>query len=309
MRVLITGGSGFIGSHVAKELDRRGDVPVVLDRHGTSSSRYESYLGDVRDATAVTETMAHVDAWVHLAAVLGTQETIANPRPSAETNIFGSLNMLEAAAQYHLPGVYIAVGNHWMENTYSITKTTAERLCRMFNNERGTFVNVVRCVNAYGPGQTAAAPFGPSRVRKIIPSFACRALSGFAIEVYGDGEQVSDMVYVEDVAKVLVDALELAKAGKVVAHVLEAGPSEHHTVFQIAELVRDEAERYTRQKVRINHLPMRPGEVPGDKVTADPSTLTAAGIGRVLVPVEEGMRRTVEWFWRNKGETWNAPES
>ncbi len=70
----------------------------------------------------------------------------------------GGLNMLEAAAQYDTPGVYIGVGNHWMNNTYSITKTMIERFVDMFNRDRGTRVNIVRAMNAYGEGQRAVAP-------------------------------------------------------------------------------------------------------------------------------------------------------
>ena len=112
MKVLVTGGAGFIGSYVVDELLARGHKPVIFDHY----DRKEEYacpviLGDVRDDVAVTEAMAHVDAWIHLAAVLGTQETIANPRPAALSNLMGGLNMLQAAAQYDLPGT-IVTGKH-----------------------------------------------------------------------------------------------------------------------------------------------------------------------------------------------------
>jgi len=90
-----------------------------------------------------------------------------------------------------------------MQNTYSITKSTVERFVAMYNAERGTKVNVVRAMNAYGPRQVPAAPYGPSKVRKIAPSFICRALKGDPLEMYGTGSQVSDMVYVTDVAEAL----------------------------------------------------------------------------------------------------------
>jgi UDP-glucose 4-epimerase len=109
-------------------------------------------LGDIRDATSVTEAVSHADGVIHLAGVLGTQETIDNPRPAAETNILGGLNVLEAIAQYGVPAVNIAVGNHWMNNTYSITKSTVARFADMYNRYRGTRVSVVRALNAYGPG-------------------------------------------------------------------------------------------------------------------------------------------------------------
>jgi UDP-glucose 4-epimerase len=306
MRVLVTGASGFIGHHLSAELQRRGHTPVAFDHLARVGE--ETFLGDVRDSTAVTEAFAHVDAFVHLAAVLGTQETIANPRPSAETNVFGTLNVLEAAAQYDVPGIYICVGNWWMRNTYSITKTCGEHFVEMFNRERGTRVNNVRCVNAYGPGQRAALPFAPGRVRKIVPALVCRALSGMPIEVYGDGEQVSDMLYVEDLARVLVKALELAAAGVVHPHAIEAGPVVHNTVNDVARLVSQLAIAHTGGKVEIVYLPMRPGEIEGDTVTAKVDTLYSAGIDPGgFVPLESGMAETVEWLHQNKGVTWNPP--
>lgn len=264
---------------------------MVFDHHWRT--REEMFLGDVRDATAVTEAMAHVDGWIHLAAVLGTQETIGNPRPAAESNLMGGLNVLEAAAQYGLPGVYIGVGNHWMNNTYSITKTMIERFVDMFNRNRGTRINIVRAMNAYGPRQLAAHPYGPGKVRKITPAFVCRALAGDPIEVYGDGQQVSDMVWVGDVAETLVRALESAAQGAVFDRAIEIGPATHNTVLEVAELVRELANSASE----IRHLPMRPGEIPNSSVIADVETLRLVGMDPArLMPLREGMWRTVEYF-------------
>ena len=122
--VLVTGGTGFIGQHVVEHIKSMGDTPLVLDHHKRAEyPEGEVILGDVRDPVAVTEAFAHVDYFIHLAAVLGTQETIDNPRPAAMSNLEGGLNVLEAAAQYDVPGCYIGVGNHWMNNTYSICST------------------------------------------------------------------------------------------------------------------------------------------------------------------------------------------
>src|SRR5687767_1046648 len=207
MKIGVTGGNGFIGRYVCEEIEARGHEALVFDHHAHGRrgphavAEREVMLGDIRDATAMTELAAHCDAIIHLAAVLGTQETITNPRPAAETNLIGGLNFLEAVAQYDLPGVYICVGNHWMDNSYSISKTAVERFVRMFNAHRGTRVNNVRVVNAYGPRQQAAPPFASGKVRKITPAVVCRALSGMPVELYGGGTQVSDMVWVADVAR------------------------------------------------------------------------------------------------------------
>lgn len=304
MRILVTGGNGFIGSHVVDRLTGTGRDVLVLDHYGTAEHRdgVDVFLGDIRDSTAVTEAMAHVDGFIHLAGVLGTQETILNPRPAAETNILGGLNMLEAAAQYRLPGVNIAVGNHWMDNTYSISKSTVERFARMFNTERGTKITCVRALNAYGPRQSAPAPYGTSKVRKIMPAFICRALTGEPIEIYGDGQQIMDMIYVKDVASILVAALDWTIQHGGTNDVVEAGTGRRTTVNDIANCVIGEVTRARPNVLAdphlhgVRHLPMRPGEPPASVVLGDPATLDVIGYNIPLTSLEDGVRDTVGWF-------------
>lgn len=315
MLIGITGGAGFIGQHTIEAAVGRGHGVVVFDHagrlapdldlmcNGTDWRDYDIVtrrMGDARDPVAMTELAAHVDGIIHLAACLGTQETITNPRPAAETNVVGGLNFLEAAAHYRVPGVYIGVGNWYMENSYAITKTTIERFVRMYNTERGTAINVVRAVNAYGPRQSVAPPFGPAKVRKITPAFVCRALTGAPIEVYGDGEQVSDMVHVADVALALVLSLEAAAEGRVFTRAVEVGPAVHHTVNDVARLVIEAATRLGYPEVPLKHLPMRPGETPGASVTADTDTLALIGLDPYgLRQLPGGIHDTVVWYAQN----------
>ena len=297
----VSGAAGFIGSHVVDVLKERGHTPIIFDRLGRSHRPdVEVFLGDVRDPVSMAELAAHVDGVIHLAACLGTQETILNPRPAAETNIFGGLNFLEACAQYKIPGVYIGVGNFWMNNSYSITKTTIERFVHMYNKERGTKVNIVRLVNAYGPRQSVAPPFGSAKVRKITPAFVCRALTGQNIEVYGDGEQISDMVHVRDGALALVKAMEYAANGVVFDKAVECGPKNSLTVNEIARKVISITESLGYLPVDLVHLPMRPGEIPGAKVTADTSTLAQVNMNPDdLISLDDGLLETVSWFKDN----------
>jgi UDP-glucose 4-epimerase len=286
MRVLVTGATGFIGSHVLNLLDD----PVGFDHRHSAHIRYPEtswIFGDIRDANQVTEAVAHVEAVIHLAGVLGTQETIGNPRPATDTNISGGLNVLEACTQYSVPLVYIAVGNHWMDNPYSISKTTVERFCRMYRQERGLNVSIVRAMNAYGPGQVPAAPFGPSKVRKFIPSFICRALTGQPIEIYGDGKQVADAVHVDDAASVLVRALGLNQD-------FDCGTGRATTVNEIAEEVAAHC------PTEIVHLPMRAGEPENAVVIADPEKM----LQPATVSLEDGIASTVEWYRENWLPQW-----
>lgn len=326
MRVGLTGGAGFIGGHIIERLVAHGHSVIAFDHRGRvdpsiframnriDEEAVTKMLGDVRDETSVVEMAAHVDGIIHLAAVLGTQETIGNPRPSAETNIRGSLNVFEAANQYNLPVVYAGVGNHWMRDhgtgSYTISKTAAEDYARMFSAYRGGRITIVRPVNAYGPRQSVAAPYGPAKVRKVLPAFTCRALTGAPIEVYGDGTQVSDCVYVEDVARAFVTALEHTAAHGPTAKPVEVGPAASSTVLDVAHLVaKAAAARTGRRPVEVTHLPMRPGEIPNAVVSADTSTLAQIGMDAAgFVTLEDGVDRTVAWYAENWLPSWEPSQ-
>lgn len=308
MKIGVTGGAGFIGSHIVDRLLDDDNQVLILDHQSPGilastlhDERVQIFHGDVRDATTVTEFAAHVDGIIHLAAVLGTQETINNPRPSAETNILGGLNVFEAAVQYDLPVVYAGVGNHWMRDrgagSYTITKTAVEDFAKMFNAFRGGKISVVRPVNAYGPRQSIAAPYGSSKVRKILPSFAARALLGDDIEVYGGGVQISDCIHVSDVADVFVRALYWTAENGPLPHAVEVGPTESVTVREIAETVRQAAYEVTGNFSKIKSLPMRPGEVPNAVVSADVETLKILDIDPAFfVSLDSGIADTVAWY-------------
>ena len=303
----VTGGSGFIGLYVVETLISKGYKVIIFDRQKKKHDiQADIFLGDVRNETDMMEFAAHCDGIIHLAACLGTQETIQNPKPAADTNIFGGINFLEAVTRYKIPGVNICVGNHFMNNTYSITKTTVERLVYMYNSNRKSQVNNVRVVNAYGPRQLAAAPFGPGKVRKIFPAFICRALSSMPIEVYGNGGQISDCVYVSDVANVLVKALECANQNMIFDCPIEVGLPEHTTVNNVAELVNF----HCNSQIPIKHLPMRPGETENSVVTANYTTLKLIDIDvGNFISLNEGIKRTVQYFKNTKGSEWFIPKS
>lgn len=306
----VTGAAGFIGRSVCFEAHRRGYKVVALDRVKSSSHPIvgadETVLGDVRDHTSVGEFVAHVDGVIHLAGVLGTTETIADPRPATETNVLGGLNVLEACALHGAVLVNIGVGNHFEDNPYSISKSTVERYVRLYRASRGVRGMTVRALNAYGPGQSVAVPYGPSRVRKIVPTFVHRALDGMEIPVYGTGEQVMDMVHVQDVATALVGTLAYLEAGgDPTVPTPEVGLGLDTSVGLVAEVVAAEVARFTGSSpVQVSHLPMRAGETPGVVVKADPKTLEPLRPHGVRVEdfadLTHGIRETVAYY----GERW-----
>jgi UDP-glucose 4-epimerase len=288
MKVLVTGGSGFIGQHVCQRLEEYGPEPVTFDRYGPAKRPVygrNHYLGDVRDYTSVSEAVYHCDGVIDLAGVLGTAETFLDPRPAIAVNISGAMNVFQACQQFNKRCVYISVGNHWMLNPYAITKTTAERFALMMNKESGTEIAIVRGLHAYGPGQKTRP------VRKIIPTFIMNALEDTPLTIYGDGLQVADMIYVTDLADILCRALLLDHG--VYDRVFEAGTGVRTTVLEVAEQVITAVGRGS-----IRHAEMRQGEEPSSVVLGDPRTLAAlypAGLPR-FVGLEAGIGQTVAYY-------------
>jgi len=285
-KVFVTGGCGFIGSYVIEQLNSIGITCIEFDRSPHETGRRNMFLGDVRDEGAVRQAMYGCDGFVHLAGVLGTQETLQDPTSAAEVNVFGGLNVFKAARDFKIPGVYIAVGNYWMNNPYSITKTTAERFALMANKEWGTNIAVVRALNAYGPRQKAAP------VRKLMPNLCLAALDGKPFTLYGDGEQVMDMIYVKDCANVLVAALthdfDRMK-------IIEAGSAVPTTVKEIVTKVYEHA---GYKEPLIDWQPMRPGEDEKAVVLADPQTMIdELNIHpKGFVDLDHGIVRTLDWY-------------
>lgn len=274
-KILVTGASGFIGQYVVENLIERGHSVIIFDHQDAhkphprgveheGAPTVSHFLGDTRDYTSVSEAVAISDGVIHLAGVLGTQETVNDPQPAVETNILGGLNVFQAIRHYKVPAVYIAVGNHFMNNSYSITKTTAERFAFMFNKEHGTKIAVVRGLNVYGPRQKGYP------VKKIMPNLILPVLRGEETTIYGNGEQVMDMIYVEDMADILVRAL-LEDHGQY-DKVFEAGTGELTRVNDVAAEVNYQM-RALGYNPKVNHVDMRPGETENSIVVGDPKTL------------------------------------
>lgn len=248
MRVLVTGSAGFIGRHVQAELEARGHGVLTYD-HPNNILFTDSLRGFMR----------HADAVINLAGRLGTAEIIGSEREAAEVNILGALNVYESAAAYEIPVVQIGTGHKGQPNPYAITKAAAEELGLARAQWLGEKITIVRAYHVYGPFQKPPAPHGTSPVRKIIPSFGCRALSGDEIEVWGDGEQRIDLVHAEDVAKALVDAID-GPYGTVI----EAGTGKAITVRQVAQDILSA----TGSDSQVIYHPMRQGEPEGAVVVA-----------------------------------------
>lgn len=246
MIVGVTGGAGFIGSHVCKELANSGHQAIRLDKRDGVD-----VFSDDLDAIFAQE---NIEAVIHLAGVLGTHELFATPQLAIDVNISGTLKVLEACRKVDARYVGITMPPVF-PSVYTTTKMAADHFASVWYQQYGLRVSHVRAYNAYGPGQA----YGPGHPQKIVPSFSSLAWQNKPIEIWGDGNQTVDLIWVGDLARMLVDALEF---GDDVT--FDAGTGRPMTVNQVAEIVLS----ITKSTAGIEHKPMRDGEKPNTKICA-----------------------------------------
>lgn len=268
MKIVCTGSSGFIGRHVGAALARAGHEMVPFDRPA-----------DVLEPGALLAAARDAGGIIHLAGALGTAELIGSEAAAARVNIEGALAAYDAGAALGIPVVQIGTGHKGQPNPYAITKGAAEELGLARARWTGAEIAVVRAFHVYGPGQKACPPHGPSPVRKIGPSFICRALTGMDLEINGSGEQMIDLVYAADVADVLVAAL-----GGPYGTVTDAGTGKPVTVLQAAR----DIIAATGSASGIVHVPMRAGEPEG--------TFVYSHIPECRNPWPHKLDETIAWY-------------
>lgn len=232
MRILVTGGCGFIGSHLSEALVQAGHQVRVLDNLSTGrrmnlaavADQVEIRVGDVRAADVVSEACRGMEAVFHEAALVSVVDSVTRPRDNHDINITGTLNVLEAARQHGVPRVIMAssaaiYGNDpalpkqesmWPSpaSPYAIAKLTGEHYLQVYSQLYGMQNVALRYFNVYGPRQSAASPYSG-----VISKFVQCLQQGVAPTVCGDGQQTRDFVYVQDVVQANVAALACSCAG------------------------------------------------------------------------------------------------
>lgn len=251
MRVLVTGGSGWIGRATVEEL-RSHDIDVVtLDRTPGPFSALrgrdnEPLPLDVTNEKHVFGAVEAADHVIHLAGVLGTHELLNDVKRAVEVNVMGSLHVTHACAKYDV-GLTEITMPRVNPSVYAATKSAAMDLALALHASGDLRCSFVRAYNAYGPGQA----YGGDHPQKIIPTFASRAWRGLPLPVWGDGMLWVDLVHVQDVARMLVAAIDYGDG-----QVFDAGTGYVQTVLEVARKVIS----LTGDRSEIEHLPPRPGE-------------------------------------------------
>jgi dTDP-glucose 4,6-dehydratase len=333
MKILVTGGAGFIGSAVVRLAVARGHAVVNLDAltYAASLDNVASVAGsplylfehaDIRDRAALERIFAahEPDAVMHLAAESHVDRSIDGPADFIETNINGTFNLLEAARKYwsargrperfrfhHIstdevfgslpadPSVKFTEETRYdPRSPYSASKAAADHLVRAWHETYGLPVVLTNCSNNYGPFHFP---------EKLIPLMIVKALAGEPLPVYGDGANIRDWLYVEDHARALLTVIEAGKVGR--AYNI-GGDSERTNLELVRALcaILDELRPAAQPYVRlITFVEDRPGH--DARYAIDASRIRDELGWAPSVTLEEGLRLTVQWYLDN--EAWWRP--
>ncbi|HKG38970.1 MAG TPA: NAD(P)-dependent oxidoreductase [Conexibacter sp.] len=293
MKTIVLGGNGFLGGAIAQELIERDHDVTVIDVAGsqaTCDARFgagavEFVEGDILDPELLRRRFSGADEVYHLAGKLGTSELDDTPTLAVHVNVLGSINVFEAAIEAGVARVFHASKpNVWL-NAYTITKGAAEQLGALYDRDAsGTQLCSLRYFNAFGPHQ-AHAP-----VRKLVPTFVRQALRGEPLEVYGDGNQIVDLIYVRDAASMTVRYMRAEHPPDAIAP--DCGRGVPVTVNQVADTINDA----TGNRAGVRHLPMRSGEDEGTELVACTEPLLASIDGFRFTDWEQSLEQTIAWY-------------
>lgn len=317
-RILITGGAGFIGSHLAEDLVKKGFSVKIMDDFSTGNvnnirglfnyRNFKMIRGSITDKELLAKATSDVDVVFHLAAQIHVDRSIIEPRHTFDVNTLGTLNILDAALENDIELVvyastsevygsakYVPMDEDHPLNPaspYAATKAAADRLCFSYYNTYKLPVAIVRCFNTYGPRQKG------SGYAAAIPMFIKRALAGLPPVIYGDGKQTRDYMYVKDTVNAY--NLILKSHENVLGKAINFGTGTEISILELANTILE----LCGAKAEPIHAAPRSGEV--TRLCAD-MTLAKKTLG--FVPeytIQKGLEEFVNWYREGRYEEWIA---
>ena len=312
MRVLVTGGAGFIGSHLTDELVARGDAVAVVDdmsagRPGRIPEQAIVHKVSVTDGAALVGLVAEFapNLICHLAGQIDVRSSVANPAEDAQVNVIGTVNVLEAARTVGARVLLASTGAviygrdapipsmedvlPLPESPYGVAKAGAEQYLLLYNRLHRTNHAVLRFANVYGPRQDPAGQAG------VVAIFCARAIAGERPVIYGDGEQTRDYVYVADAVAAFLAAADSGRPGT-----WNIGTGVEVSVLELTRVIGQVAEH----QIDPVFAPARPGELLRGALAPErahrdlgwqPATPLTDGIARVYRWIEAGSPERAGW--------------
>jgi len=320
MKILITGGAGFIGSHLCEKYTLEGHTVLCLDNfmsgdlgniRGLLNYRdFKLINGDVRDVDLLEKIVRDVDAIIHLAAQIHVDRSILEPKLTYDVNIFGTLNILELARRYDVSKVihtstsevygsaqYVPMDeNHPLDapHPYGASKVAADRMCNAYIQTYGVNVCVMRPFNTFGPRQKDTGYGG------VISIFVKRSLNGTPPIIYGDGMQTRDYTYVKDLAR----AYDLIlKYKKPIREPINFGTGREIRIIDLANKIIGLCSK--KGRIKPVHVAPRPGEV--GRLVADYSKAKKLLGWEPEYTFEKGLIEFIKWYKSYKFEEWAKP--
>lgn len=307
-KYLVTGGAGFIGSHIVRRLLERGDEVKVLDNFLTGSrdnlkdaaDDIELIEGDICDAELVLDVMKGVQYCLHQAALPSVPRSVEDPATSNEINVNGTLNVLLAAKEAGVERlVYASSSSVYGDSPvlpkhedmptrplspYAITKLTGELYAQAFHSLYGLPTVSLRYFNVFGPGQRPDSPYAA-----VIPIFMSLMAAGKPAIVHGDGEQTRDFCYVDNVVSANLLACS-APAEEAAGKIFNIACEQRHTINELVAGLND----LLGKEIEPQHVPAREGDV---RDSLADIALAKRHLGYDPgVRFAEGLELTVEWF-------------
>ena len=304
MRILVTGGAGFIGSHIVEHFAGKAEIKVLDNlrsgyKENLAGFDVDFIKGSITDTKAVKKAVKGVDYVFHLAAMISVPESMDLPAECVEINTIGLLNVLRASADAdvkklcfsssaaiygdnpQVPKIETMVPEP--KSPYAVTKLDGEYYCKMFNDEGWLNTACMRYFNVFGPRQDPGSQYAAA-----VPIFIYKALRNEPVTIFGDGQQTRDFIFVKDIAV----ANAYLVANDRLSGVYNVGYGKTITITELAERII----RLAGSESQINYAPVRAGDVKHSWAKVD--KLFEAGF-KTQADFDSGLQKTIEFF-KNK---------